>query len=246
MQPFHHRHGSSYQAFTLIELLVVISIISLLIAILLPALAAARATSQRITCASGQRQIGLAIFMYADEYSDYVPPVGTASNLTNWYSQPTSNPWSRLLMEGSYIHQPAARTSVTFPVKAHPFYCPSDNSEYGGGTNAGKRSYSIANVYVWNGTIFTPKRRSDLIGASQMVLTAEQTGKYRFVLGGSAIAYYQVGTIQSGNEHSATFHHLGDTGNMLFGDGHTFTTNLETARAMMLDKTIYARNSDLP
>lgn len=57
--------------FTLVELLVVISIVSLLVALLLPVLSQARQTAQRISCASNMRQIFLLSSMYADEHEGW-------------------------------------------------------------------------------------------------------------------------------------------------------------------------------
>ncbi len=62
------------RAFTLIELLVVISIVALLIAILLPSLAAARMRAQAITCASNLRSVGMADLLYAQDHDDYLAP----------------------------------------------------------------------------------------------------------------------------------------------------------------------------
>ena len=58
--------GSGKRAFTLVELLVVISVISLLMAILVPALTKAKVLARRIVCASRLHQFGLALTGYAD------------------------------------------------------------------------------------------------------------------------------------------------------------------------------------
>lgn len=67
------------KGFTLIELLVVIAIIAILAAILFPVFAQAREKARQSTCASNEKQIGLAVLQYVQDYDETMPIV-TAGN----------------------------------------------------------------------------------------------------------------------------------------------------------------------
>ncbi len=81
----HSRTGRN--AFTLIELLVVIAIIAILAAILFPVFAQAREKARQTTCLSNNKQIGLGILMYANDYDEMLP-YGASNALVptvTWY-----------------------------------------------------------------------------------------------------------------------------------------------------------------
>lgn len=113
--PFRN-HIKASRAFTLIELLVVISIIALLVAILLPALQAARDAAKATQCLSNLRQVGLAISMYAND------------NEGLFASSENSDPdrmWSTILLAEDYLD--------TYRVQFCPSYppTPAEQDDYG-------------------------------------------------------------------------------------------------------------------
>ena len=96
------------QKFTLIELLVVIAIISILAAMLLPALGKVKAIGMESTCRSNQKQIGLAYTLYGNDYKSY--PLHTSLNGTRYR-----------------YHMQLA--SYGRPDKSKSFMCPSPNTQ---------------------------------------------------------------------------------------------------------------------
>jgi len=131
--------GTVAKGFTLVELLVVIAIISILSALLLPALSKAKQKAYNITCQNNLKQLELCMHLYATDNNDYFVPNNSIAVFT--VVMTTNGPvyaWTSL-PGGSWLPDVDASTEIDpvniingllFPYnKSLPIYhCPADNS----------------------------------------------------------------------------------------------------------------------
>lgn len=158
------------RAFTLVELLVVIAIIGVLVALLLPAVQAAREASRRSSCQNNMKQLGLALHNYHDTNRRF-PPSGflthepqTGLIVPFQYNSTTSNPnhhtWLTALLP--FMEQTALYDLTNVQIRAwgQPIVareipvlrCPSDGGYTGPASdhhNIGLTNYAGAEGFHW-------------------------------------------------------------------------------------------------
>jgi prepilin-type N-terminal cleavage/methylation domain-containing protein len=118
------------RGFTLVELLVVIAIIAVLISILLPSLAKARAVATRISCNNQMRQIAIAAINYSQSSNGFLPPWGTGGiqaqiwnyiNLNTGANGPTlANNGTSVLIKTKFITTPKILVCPALSEDLHP------------------------------------------------------------------------------------------------------------------------------
>ena len=211
--------------FTLIELLVVVAVIALLISILLPSLAAARAQAERVLCASRLRQWGIALRFYLDEFNDWLPTEGNANATSivqdgTWYNELPPYVKAPKYRDYANVDSGSLRELDERYPRIHIWICPTKfkHKNVTSGSNKNQFHYAMNGVLDGFGSSSsTPpwlkEQGSDSIRLNEAIRVpgeSEATTVFMFDEWGNSAS--------GGPGDAGCFHR--DTANILFVDGH--------------------------
>jgi prepilin-type N-terminal cleavage/methylation domain-containing protein/prepilin-type processing-associated H-X9-DG protein len=174
-RPSHAEHRMKRRAFTLVELLVVIGIIAVLIGILLPTLAKARESGNRLTCLSNLRQIGTALVMYTNAAKGLIPvPPKKAVDQFDafWFCDGGSRTAPALNDIGRYGLGPYLKLS---PQNYRVLICPSDQQVTSRKPNDYIFSY-VFNRFMNGNTGTAIKKITEVRNSAQKIWMYEEDG----------------------------------------------------------------------
>src|SRR6476660_2663470 len=121
------------QAFTIVELLVVVAIIGVLVALLLPAVQAAREAARRMSCANNLKQIGLALQNFESVNKGFPSslrptPPDPAGLFNGWSAHAQILPYleNANLYQGINFDQPYSVQASISAVRVKAFICPAE------------------------------------------------------------------------------------------------------------------------
>ena len=215
------------RAFTLIELLVVISIIALLIAILLPALGAARKSAQLAVCKSNLKQWGIAFTGYGAENKGLLPSEGITNFAGGAQADKEKSRWFNAMP--SYIDVPEysdvyGRFGQGYSADTSVWFCPSQLARYGNEKNSNGNNFH----YAWNGVLDGTSRYgpTDTSKVEQLRIAQIPTGSDTVIMGEphnrvpNIVPQSDLAPGPTSNEKLDEDRHQNDVLNFAFLDGH--------------------------
>ena len=249
MRATPHSARPARRAFTLIELLVVIAIIAILAAMLLPALAKAKARASELRCINNLKQLGLGFMLYVGDFKDVMPSM--ASSASGWEPEDWVY-WRLPAVAGQEPWRSPVVVMMGLRDPTNLFRCPMDTDQgrsqvypYSYTVNKQAMNRGIASEYS-GGKFLAYKITSVRMAASKILLAEEPTHNAGVVDMPPGYPYTADDghwqppdlPLQDGGNNSLTLRHKGK-GDVNFCDGHVEAKDYNFANQALYNNPMY-------